>query len=521
MTCMRRRRVLSALLLCLGAGVNTTAPAGAAPAPSPLGQVIPAPASVRSTGGAPFVLEDNVRIHVPARSPAAKAVGEYLAGLLRPSTGYGLPLTTAAGRDGIVLSLGGDSGREGYRMDVTGRAVVIRAATAAGLFHGVQTLRQLLPVSVERTYWQPGPWTVARGTVTDRPRYAYRGAMLDVARHFHPVGAVERYIDELALYKINYFHLHLTDDQGWRIAIKSRPRLTRHGGSTQVGGGSGGYFTKADYQRIVRYAASRYMTVVPEVDMPGHINAALASYAALNCNGVARPLYTGTAVGFSSLCVGRKAVNTFIDDVLREIAALTPGPYLHIGGDEARATKRHSYAAFMRRAQAIVGKYGKTVMGWHQLTGATPARGAIAQYWGTRGDEPSVAAAARKGTRLVLSPGNHAYLDMKYNARTSLGRAWAGYTEVRKSYDWNPATFIHGAPASAVLGVEAPMWSETIGSSDAIDYMAFPRLPALAELGWSPASKHGWSDFRRRLAAQGDRWSVMGITYYRSPQVPW
>jgi len=175
----------------------------------------------------------------------------------------------------------------------------------------------------------------------------------------------------------------------------------------------------------------------------------------------------------------------------------------------------------MRRAQAIVGKYGKTVMGWHQLTGATPARGAIAQYWGTRGDEPSVAAAARKGTRLVLSPGNHAYLDMKYNARTSLGRAWAGYTEVRKSYDWNPATFIHGAPASAVLGVEAPMWSETIGSSDAIDYMAFPRLPALAELGWSPASKHCWSDFRRRLAAQGDRWSVMGITYYRSPQVPW
>jgi hexosaminidase len=345
--------------------------------------------------------------------------------------------------------------------------------------------------------------------------------MLDVARHFRPVEEVERYIDQLALYKINYFHLHLTDDQGWRIAINSRPRLAKYGGSTQVGGGNGGYYTQADYRQIVRYASRRYMTVVPEIDMPGHTNAALASYAALNCNGVAPPLYTGTAVGFSSLCVGRKAVNSFVDDVLREIAALTPGPYLHIGGDEARATSRRSYATFMRQAQAAVRKHGKTVIGWHQLTGATPAPGAIAQYWGTRGDERSVAAAAKKGTRLILSPGNHAYLDMKYNAGTPLGHTWAGYTEVRKSYDWNPATFIHGAPASAVLGVEAPLWTETIGTSRALDYMAFPRLPAIAELGWSPAAKHSWPNFSRRLAGQGPRWSEMDISYYRSPQVPW
>jgi hexosaminidase len=362
---------------------------------------------------------------------------------------------------------------------------------------------------------------VAGGTIADRPRYAYRGAMLDVARHFHTVEQVERYIDQLALYKINRLHLHLTDDQGWRIAIASRPRLASYGGSTQVGGGTGGYYTRAEYQQIVRYAASRYMTVVPEIDMPGHANAALASYGELNCDGVPRALYTGTAVGFSSLCVPKPTTTEFADDVIREIAAMTPGPYLHIGGDEARVTSRADYVAFMDRAQQIVRRYGKTVIGWHQITGADPAPGAIAQYWGTKGDEEPVAAAAQAGTRLIMSPANHAYLDMKYDEETPIGQKWAGYIEVQKAYDWNPATVVLGAPASAVLGVEAPLWSETVTDSSEIEYLAFPRLPAIAEVGWSPAATHSWASFRQRLAAQGPRWTALGINYYRSPQVPW
>ncbi|MFE2677405.1 beta-N-acetylhexosaminidase [Streptomyces hygroscopicus] len=547
----RRARLLCSLLLTVVAGAGTAASsasassafpaspalpassayaAGAAQAaPTPLDRVVPAPASVRPAAGS-YTIRPDTRIRVSGTDGSARParrVGDYLAKLLRPSTGYRLPVTTRSGGDGIRLRLMPDGagarklGAEGYRLEVTSRAITLSARGSAGLFHGVQTLRQLLPASVERTTRQPGPWRVSGGTITDVPRYGWRGAMLDVSRHFFGVDQVKRYIDQLALYKFNTLHLHLSDDQGWRIAIDSWPRLATYGGSTQVGGGPGGYYTKADYREIVRYAASRELTVVPEIDLPGHTNAALASYAELNCDGVARPLYTGTDVGFSSLCVPKEVTYDFVDDVIGELAALTPGRYLHIGGDEAHSTSHEDYAAFMDRVQPIVAKYGKTVVGWHQLTGARPAKGAIAQYWGLNGSEKEVAEAAKAGTRLILSPANRAYLDMKYDADTPLGLAWAGYVEAKQSYDWDPGAYIKDAPASSVLGVEAPLWSETLLTSPQLEYMAFPRLPGIAELGWSPASTHDWSEYRARLAAQGPRWDALRIAYYHSPQIPW
>ncbi|MGI5257948.1 beta-N-acetylhexosaminidase [Streptomyces angustmyceticus] len=531
---MRRRRLLLSLLLVAAAGLGTAAvtPPGAAGAPSraatPLDRVIPAPASVHSTGDA-YTLAEGTRIRVPGGSAEARGVADHLAGLLRPATGFRLPVTTEDGRDGIVLRLGGsgtdDLGREGYRLTSGGRGVTLSAARPAGLFHGVQTLRQLLPAEVERGRAVRGPWRIAGGTITDAPRYAYRGAMLDVSRHFFTVAQVKRYIDQLALYKINKLHLHLSDDQGWRIAIASWPRLATYGGSTQVGGGPGGHYTKDDYREIVRYAAARYLTVVPEIDMPGHTNAALASYAPLNCNGQAPPLYTGTHVGFSSLCVPKKETYTFVDDVLRELAAMTPGHALHIGGDEAHSTSHDDYVTFMDKVQPVVAKYGKSVIGWHQLTGAHPAKGAVAQYWGYdktgTAERTQVADAARNGTRLILSPADRAYLDMKYDRNTPLGLNWAGYVGVRRSYDWDPGRYLDGAPADSVLGVEAPLWSETLSTSAHIEYMAFPRLPGIAELGWSPARTHDWDDYKVRLAAQGPRWDALGMNYYRSPEVPW
>ncbi|MBL1112421.1 beta-N-acetylhexosaminidase [Streptomyces sp. 110] len=545
----RRARLLCSLLLTVVAGAGTAAssasasPASpwssrsssdsaqdpAAAAPVPLDRVVPAPASVRPAAGS-YAIRPDSRIRVSGSDGAARSarrVGDYLAKVLRPSTGFSLPVTTRSGDDGIRLRLTPKAagartlGEEGYRLQVTGRAITLTARGSAGLFHGVQTLRQLLPASVERTTRQSGPWRVSGGTITDVPRYAWRGAMLDVSRHFFGVDQVKRYIDQLALYKINKLHLHLSDDQGWRIAIDSWPKLARYGGSTQVGGGPGGYYTKDDYREIVRYAASRELTVVPEIDMPGHTNAALASYAELNCDGVAPPLYTGTEVGFSSLCVPKEVTYDFVDDVIRELAALTPGPYLHIGGDEAHSTSHEDYVAFMDRVQPVVAKYGKTAVGWHQLTGAHPAKGAIAQYWGTDGSEKEVADAAKAGTRLILSPANRAYLDMKYDANTPLGQNWAGYVEAKQSYDWDPGTYIKGAPESSVLGVEAPLWSETLQTSPQIEYMAFPRLPGIAELGWSPASAHDWDAYKVRVAAQGPRWDAMGIAYYHSPQIPW
>ncbi|MEV5936372.1 beta-N-acetylhexosaminidase [Streptomyces sp. NPDC052079] len=529
-TTPRTTRLLGSLLLVVAAGA---AMVGAAPAqsdrpvrgttPVPLDQVIPAPVSV-APGGSPYRITQGTRIRVDGSSEA-RQVGEYLAQVLRPSTGYPLPVTDL-GKGGIRLRIAeGPYGSEGYRLHSGPSGVTLTAAAPAGLFHGVQTLRQLLPAAVENDTEQPGPWLVAGGTVTDTPRFGWRGAMLDVSRHFFSVDEVKRYIDQIVLYKINKLHLHLSDDQGWRIAIDSWPRLATYGGSTEVGGGPGGYYTKADYREIVRYAASRHLEVVPEIDMPGHTNAALASYADLNCDGVAPPLYTGTQVGFSSLCVGKEITYDFVDDVVREIAALTPGRYLHIGGDEAHSTPHEDFVAFMKRVQPIVAQYGKTVIGWHQLTSADPAPGALAQYWGrdrTSAEEKErVAEAARNGTGLILSPADRAYLDMKYDKNTPLGLSWAGYVEVQRSYDWDPGVYLPGVPESAVRGVEAPLWTETLSESGHLEFMAFPRLPGIAELAWSPATTHDWENYRQRLAIQAPRWDALGMGYYKSPQVPW
>ncbi|MEV4621087.1 beta-N-acetylhexosaminidase [Asanoa sp. NPDC049573] len=497
-------------------------------AATPLTSVVPAPVSVTSTAGVVNTLTSTTSIYVEPGSAPAAQVGGYLASLLRRSTGYPLPVADAPSPlpgNGIGLLLSGaptNVGAEGYQLDVTSSSILIRANQPAGLFAGVQTLRQLLPPAIESSTVQSGPWTVAGGRIVDYPRFPYRGAMLDVARHFFPVAVVQRYIDELALYKVNRLHLHLSDDQGWRIAINSWPNLAIYGGSTNVGGGPGGYYTQSDYQAIVAYAASRYITVVPEIDMPGHTNAALASYAELNCDGVAPKLYTGTKVGFSSLCVNKEITYTFLDQVLGEIAALTPGPYLHIGGDEASSTTAADYNAFVVRVHQIVAAHGKTIAGWHDIVHAqVPPAEIIAQFWGTTTTDPAVSDAARAGAKVVMSPANHTYLDMKYDARTKLGQRWAGFIEVQTAYGWDPGAYLAGVGEASVLGVEAPLWTETIQTLADIEYMAFPRLPAIAELGWSPASTHDWTAFSQRLGAQGPRWRVMGVNYYPSKQVVW
>lgn len=370
-----------------------------------------------------------------------------------------------------------------------------------------------------------GPGTVPGGTVTDAPRFAYRGAMVDVARHFFTVEQVKRYVDQLAQYKINTLHLHLTDDQGWRIAIDSWPRLAQYGGASEVGGGPGGHWTKDEYRDLVAYASERYVGVVPEIDMPGHVNAAQAAYAELNCDGKARERYTGIKVGFSSLCVGEERTYAFIDQVLGELAELTPGTYLHIGGDEAHSTPAADYAAFMDRAQAVVAKHGKTVVAWHQLATARPAPGAVLQYWGhdrtAAAEKAAVAAAAKAGNPVILSPADRLYLDMKYDKATKPGLAWAGYVPVRRAYDWDPGAYLTDLPESSVLGVEAPLWTETIATRGDWELMAFPRVLGLAELGWSPAATRDWTSYRLRLSAQGPRLDAQDVNFFRTPEVPW
>lgn len=492
---------------------------GTSAAPFP-NVVVPAPVSALVSAAPPFAIDRETVI--VSDTPD---VSDYLAKILRTSTGLPLATTTNAPANAIVLTLHGAPvtvGAEGYEMTTTDGGVTIRANAPAGLFAGVQTLLQLLPPAVmSRSVVRHTTWSVPASTVTDYPRYSYRGAMLDVARHFFPVDEIKRYIDQIALYKINHLHLHLTDDQGWRIAVEAWPNLTAHGGSTQVDGTPAGYYTREDYRAIVAYAASRFITVIPEIDMPGHTNAALASYAELNCDGKAPDLYTGVQVGFSSLCVGKDLTYTFIDDVIGELAALTPGPYIHIGGDESHATKPDDYATFIGRAQRVVLAHGKTPMGWHEIADARLEPSTVAEFWGTDpGNAPTIAA-AKAGTKVVLSPADRAYLDMKYEDATLLGQAWAGTVNLNTAYDWDPGTYLPGIDASAVLGVEACLWTETIRSSSDVEFMAFPRLPAVAELGWSPRATHDVSAFDARIGAQGPRWKIMGIDYYRTPEVAW
>jgi hexosaminidase len=491
--------------------------------------LIPKPVSVEAAEGR-FTLSPTAAIQIAPPTAELRAIGRYLGERLRASTGYELPVRDAADLSGdghiLLTTLGGDPGlgEEGYVLTVTPRQVTAAANGPAGLFYAVQTIRQLLPAAVESLAAQPGPWTMPAVSIVDYPRYAWRGAMLDVARHFFGVEDVKRYIDLMAFYKLNRLHLHLTDDQGWRIMIDSWPRLALYGGRTAVGGDPGGYYTQAEYAAIVAYAQSRYITVVPEIEMPGHTNAALASYAELNCDHKARPLYTGIEVGFSSLCIRDEATYRFVNDVIGELATLTPGPYLHVGGDEALSTPEEEYVDFMRRVQEIVQAHGKQMVGWAEIRRIDLAPTSVVQYWDTH---PAAVArtiaelSGREGLRLIASPGARAYLDMQYDPATPLGLHWAGYVEVRDSYDWDPATLLPGIGEAAIIGVEAPLWTETLRTMADVEYMAFPRLLGIAEIGWSPAAGRAWDDYRLRLAAHGPRLEALGVNFYRSPQVSW
>jgi hexosaminidase len=483
--------------------------------------IIPKPVTVTATGEA-FTINTKTAILVDAGSDEILKTGQYLADKLNATTGLAIGVNETQAepvKGSILLTLSGDDqnlGEEGYILTVTRQQVTLSAAKPAGLFRGVQTIRQI--ASGDTASGKQGLFIMPTGTITDYPEYSYRSMMLDVSRHFFGVEDVKQVIEYLAYYKINTFHLHLSDDQGWRIEIKSWPNLTAHGGSTQVGGGKGGFYTQEQYSDIVNFAGDRYITIVPERDMPGHTNAALSSYPELNCNGKATDLYTGTEVGFSSFCTKKEITYKFIDDVVREISALTPGPFFHIGGDESHATKVEDYIPFINRVQDIVAKYGKRVIGWDEIALSTLKPNSVAQCWAS---EENASKAIAQGAKVLMAPAKKTYIDMQYNESTPIGLHWAAYIEVDDNYNWDPATYIPGVTKENIIGIEAPMWAETITKLDDIEYLMFPRLPGVAEIGWTPASGRNWDEYKVRLAAQAKWFDEMGINYYKSPKVPW
>jgi hexosaminidase len=458
--------------------------------------VVPQPASETAGTGGPFILDTATAIVRTGGDPANAWVAGYLRGLVRPATGLPLPVTRrpASVADAIVLddSGPGSLGQEGYTLDSDATSVVIRAHTADGLFHGVQTLRQLLPTQVEDRTRQPGiSWTVPAVSITDAPRYSYRGVMIDVARHFYSVADIERVIDQAAMYKLNVLHLHLSDDQGWRIAIGAYPDLTAVGASFD---GRPGYYTQAQYKAIVAYAAARYITVIPEIDGPAHTTAAATAMA------------TGHDPADIAIDPSAPADNAnvqkFLTTVIGEITAMSPGPYFHIGGDES-SLPPGQYDHWVTSAASAASADGKTAIGWSQVgaVASLPA-GSVLQYWsGKSGNDTGdgLKPGLVNGDKLVLSPDDGAYFDMKYDTSTPLGLTWAGYTPLSKAYDWNPSDVTSGIlaangltstiTADPTLGVEGALWADTVPPDYTAaqvptysDFMLLPRLPALAEI---------------------------------------
>ncbi len=503
--------------------------------------LLPAVSSLRDLDGPGFTLRPESTIVAAGDSSASAAgavtVAEYLAGLLRPRTGFGLAVVTARSADAaaITLTIERSSGpAEGYLLRADADGIDVTAPSAAGLFHGVQTLRQLFPAAIEARLDGTSQaahgidWVTPVVQITDAPRFGYRGAMLDVARNVYSVADVKRYIDDIALLKLNVLHLHLTDDQGWRLQIQSWPRLTEIGGSTSVLGG-GGFYTQADYSEIVDYAASRFVTIVPEIDMPGHTNAALASYPELNIGGAAAAPYRGTEVGMSTLDTTAEATWRFVEDVVREVAAITPGPYLHLGGDESLQLSAAEFTAFVSRASTLGAATGKTIIGWHEMgKSGDLASGTIGQYWDYVTPRADAAALTRsfveQGGRVIMSPADVSYLDIHYPDTDRLGQDWAdGPTSIEAAYSWDPATVVPGVEEADVLGVEAPIWTETMNGIADVEFMAFPRIVPIAEIAWSndPGAARRFDEFAPRLVAFAERLDALGIGYHRSPELDW
>ncbi|MEJ1156164.1 family 20 glycosylhydrolase [Microbacterium marmarense] len=512
----------------------------------PIPSVVPAPSTIEiAEGDPPFTFSGST---VLTGDPDATALA---ATLLARRTGVAMPvaLRHRQAPDGfapnpvhIDFSLTPGLPAESYRLRVRDNGIEATASDEAGLFYSIHTLSQLVQ-------GRDGEFSIPSVLIEDSPRFAYRGVMLDVARHFHSVETVKAYIDRAVSLKFNVLHLHLTDDQGWRIELHSRPELTAMASGTSVGGHPGGFFTKSDYREIVDYAASRHMTVVPEVDVPGHTHAVGLAYPEL----VEEPVlsehihevvheyggslpqsgtpYDGLAVGFSSLKIHDEKTYDFLADVFGELAGMTPGPYLHLGGDEALGTEPADFAEFIRRASELIADLDKIPVAWHEAGAAAGLHDStVGQYWGfvtpIDGMDDKARAFARNGAQLILSPADAIYLDMKPTADASLGLTWAnGPTSVERAYSWEPATVIAGITDADILGVEAPLWTETVRDLDAIDALAFPRIAAAAEAAWSPPTGHSklrtWDSFRARVGRLGPLWTSQGIRFSASEEIDW
>lgn len=527
--------------------------------------LVPQPVLVERGTGAPFVLDASTTLHVEAsqRETLAPVVAD-----LRAATGLELPegnerraagirilLSDSTSDTSVATGNGAFTDDESHTLDVAADGVTITARTAHGAFDAVQTLRQLLPPEAASPERDAASWELPLVHVDDAPRFAYRGVMLDVARSFQSTDMVKRFIDTMARLKMSVLHLHLADDQGWRIeitndgrepddtidytrltAISGRTAMTQQGHDGEQG--HAGFFTQDELRDIVEHARTRFVTVVPEIDVPGHTTAALHAIPELNtarslpapdpATGVAAPNGTGD-VGDSALDELHEPTYRFVRHVFGQLAEVVGGPLVHVGGDESIKMGHERYVEFVRRAVPDVqAATGVGVMGWSEFAEAGLDQpdgywdGSVVQYWD--GPADGVRDFVAKGGRAVVSRADGSYLDQKYSPETPIGLTWAcqGDCDVPRYYDWDPTTTVAGGLAEEeVLGVEAPLWSETIRGEAQALYLALPRAAAVLETGWSRADRKDVAPFLERLGVLGAHWAAAGVNFYATPKVTW
>ena len=494
--------------------------------------IIPRPVRVEPGSG---VLRLDAGTSVGAPDPG-QAAAMLMAHMLRSATGWAVPVQVGGGTIRFVLdaSRAAALGDEGYELTCTEQGVTIAAAAAAGLQWGAQTLRQLLPAALEADRPAPGvDWVVPVVHIEDRPRFGWRGGHLDVARHFFDVDFVKRYIDLLALHKQNVFHWHLTEDQGWRLQIGRYPELTRVGAWRDDGAGGryGGSYSRAEALDVVAYGLARGITVMPEIELPGHALAALSAYPQFSCTGGSFEVTTEWGVFDDVFCVGNDDVLAFLRDVFDEVLDIFPSPFIHVGGDECpkarwkacpkcQARIRQEGLAdedalqswTIRQFDRYLADRGRRLVGWDEILEGGLAPGATVMSW--RGVEGGLQA-ARAGHDVVMSPHTHLYLDYKhYEGQDEPGRL--GVSSLENCYGFDPLIAeMTQDEARHVLGVQANVWSEGFDTPAGAERLIWPRMSAVAEIGWTPQADRTFADFTRRLSHLVGRFDAMGVNYYR------
>ena len=508
--------------------------------------IIPLPQEVSMINGGSFVLTPSTSIVYPEGNDLLKQAGEFLAAYIKEATGYAPKVVTAKGSKPIHLSIDKSiSNPEGYRLTVTPEGIELAGASEAGVFYGIQTLRKSIPAVAEGMNIE-----LPSVTINDYPRFAYRGMHLDVSRHFFTVDSIKKYIDILALHNMNTFHWHLTDDQGWRIEIKKYPELTKIGSQrkqTVIGHNTGeydgkpygGFYTQDEIRDVIAYAQERFITIIPEIDLPGHQQAALATYPELGCTGGPYDVWQQWGISDDVICAGNPKSMQFLEDVLSEVIDLFPSEYIHVGGDECpkvrwktcpkcqarikaegiKGDKKHSAEEYLQSSiisqmEKFVESKGRHIIGWDEILEGGLAPNATVMSW--RGVDGGIEA-AKQHHNVIMTPNTYLYFDYYQSTDTeNEPMAIGGYLPLERVYSLEPTAGIPDEYKKYVIGVQANLWTEYIPTFSQVEYMVMPRMAALAEVQWTDPSKKEYQSFLPRLVRMTKLYDRLGYNYAKN-----